>query len=92
MASLAGLAPITRQSGQWQGRSFIGSGRKPFRDALYMPVLVAMRCNPNRKEKYTRLRTAGKPAKFAIVTVMRNLIEIANPLIKANRKWIPKAA
>ena len=92
VASLAGLAPITRQSGQWQGKSFIGSGRKPLRDALYMPALVAMRCNPDLKEKYKRLRAAGKPAKVAIVAVMRNLIEIANPLIKANRKWIPKAA
>ena len=92
VASLAGLAPITRQSGQWQGRSFIGSGRKPLRDALYMPALVAMRCNPNLKEKYTRLRTAGKPAKVAIVAIMRNLIEIANALVKADRKWTPKAA
>lgn len=40
VASLAGLAPITRQSGQWQGKSFIGGGRKPLRDALYMPALV----------------------------------------------------
>jgi len=41
-ASLAGLAPITRQSGQWQGKAFIGGGRKPLRDALYMPALVAI--------------------------------------------------
>lgn len=92
VASLAGLAPITRQSGQWQGKSFIGSGRKPLRDALYMPALVALRCNPDLKEKYERLRAAGKPAKVAIVAVMRNLIEIANALIKANRKWTPKTA
>ena len=92
VASLAGLAPITRQSGQWQGKSFIGSGRKPLRDALYMPALVALRCNPDPKEKYKRLRAAGKPAKVAIVAVMRNLIEIANALIKANRKWTPKAS
>jgi transposase len=50
VASLAGLAPITRQSGQWQGKSFIGSGRKPLRDALYMPALVALRCNPDLKK------------------------------------------
>ena len=92
VASLAGLAPITRQSGQWQGKAFIGSGRKPLRDALYMPALVAMRCNPDLKTKYERLRTAGKPAKVAIVAVMRNLIEIANALVKADRKWAPKTA
>jgi len=92
VASLAGLAPITRQSGQWQGKAFIGSGRKPLRDALYMPALVAIRCNPDLKTKYERLRTAGKPAKVAIVAVMRNLIEIANALVKADRKWAPKTA
>ena len=92
VASLAGFAPITRQSRQLQGKSFIGSELKLFRDALYMPALVAMRCNPNLKEKYKRLRTAGKPAKVAIVAIMRNLIEIANALVKANRKWTPKAA
>lgn len=92
VASLAGLAPITRQSGQWRGKAFIGSGRKPLRDALYMPAIVAIRWNPDLKAKYTRLRAAGKPAKVAIVAVMRNIIEIANALVKADRKWTPKTA
>ena len=34
-ASLAGLAPITRQSGNWSGKSFIGGGRAHLRHALY---------------------------------------------------------
>ena len=92
VASLAGLAPITRQSGQWQGRAFIGGGRKPLRDALYMPALVAMRFNPDLKAKYDALCAAGKPAKVAIVAVMRKLIEMANALVKADRKWTPKTA
>ncbi len=92
VASLAGLAPITRQSGQWQGKAFIGGGRKPLRDALYMPALVAMRFNPDLKAKYNALRDAGKPAKVAIVAVMRKLIEMANALVKADRNWTPKTA
>lgn len=92
VASLAGLAPITRQSGQWQGKSFIRGGRKPLRDALYMPALVAMRYNPDLKAKYDALRAAGKPAKVAIVAVMRKLIEMANALVKADRTWTPKTA
>jgi transposase len=90
--SLAGLAPITRRSGQWRGRSPIGSGRKPLRDALYMPALVAMRFNLDLKEKYTRLRAAGKPAKVATAQIMRNLIEMANALVKADRIWVLKRA
>ena len=50
-ASLAGLAPMTRQSGQWRGKSFIQGGRKLLRNALYMPALVAMRFNPALKAK-----------------------------------------
>ena len=105
VASLAGLAPITRQSasrrleaiacqpvGQWQGKAFIGGGRKPLRDALYMPALVAMRFNPDLKAKYEGLRAAGKPAKVAIVAVMRKLIETANALVKADRTWTQKTA
>jgi len=92
VASLAGLAPITRQSGQWQGKAFIGGGRKPLRDALYMPALVAMRFNPDLKAKYEHLRRAGKPAKVAIVTVMRKLIETANALVEADRTWTQKTA
>ena len=55
-----------------------------------MPALVAMRFNPDLKAKYEGLRAAGKPAKVAIVAVMRKLIETANALVKADRKWTPK--
>lgn len=89
---LAGLVPHTRESGQWKRKAFISGGRKPLRDALYMPALVAMRFNPDLKAKYQRLREAGKPAKVALVALMRKLIEIANALIKADRLWAEKPA
>ena len=92
VASLAGLVPITRQSGQWQGKSFIGGGRKQLRDALYMPALLAIKHNPDLKTKYEALRGTGKPAKVAIVAVMRKLIEMANALVKADRTWTQKKA
>ncbi|WP_081536012.1 transposase [Rhodovulum sp. P5] len=92
VGSLAGVVPYNRDSGQWKGRSFICGGRKPLRDALYMPALVAMRYNPDLKAKYDALRAAGKPAKVAIVAIMRKLIETANALVKADRVWTPKTA
>lgn len=65
----------------------------PFSEqALYMPALVATRFNANLKAKYQALVTAGKPAKVAIVTVMRKLIILANSLLKANRAWTEKTA
>jgi len=92
VASLTGLAPMTRQSGQWRGKSFIQGGRKIVRDALYMPALVAMRHNPDFKAKYQALIKAGKPPKVAITALMRKLIELANALIKADRNWVNKGA
>jgi len=92
VACLTGVAPMTRQSGQWRGKSFIQGGRKVVRDALYMPALVAMRFNPNLRAKYQAMIKAGKPPKVALTALMRKLIELANALIKANRNWVMKEA
>jgi transposase len=56
-----------------------------------MPALVAMRFNPDLKSKYAALREAGKPAKVAIVALMRKLLETANALVKTDRLWVEKA-
>ena len=61
IAALAGLAPFTRQSGQWRGRSFIGGGRTTVRTALFMGALVAKKHNPVLKAFFDRLVAAGKP-------------------------------
>jgi transposase len=92
VASLTGVAPMTRQSGQWRGKSFIQGGRKVVRDALYMPALVAMRFNPDLKAKYQAMIKVGKPPKVALTALMRKLIELANALIKADRNWEKKGA
>jgi transposase len=91
-ASLAGLAPVARQSGRWTGRAFIRGGRANVRQALYMPALVAIRFNPDFKVKYDQFVAVGKPAKIAITAIMRKLIVLANALLRANRKWAPKTA
>jgi len=41
IAALAGLAPFTRQSGQWRGKSFIGGGRTSVRTVLFMGAMAA---------------------------------------------------
>jgi transposase len=60
-ASLAGLAPVTRQSGTWRGKSFIQGGRATLRQALYMPALVAIRFNPPMKRSMTRFARSESP-------------------------------
>ena len=89
VASLAGLAPVTRQSGAWQGRSFIQGGRSRVRRLLYMPALAAIRCNPDLRAKYRQLHGQGKPPKVALTAVMRKLLLLANALLEQNRSWLP---
>lgn len=87
IAALAGLAPFTRQSGQWRGRSFIGGGRSVVRTALFMGALVAMRHNPALKAFFERLRLAGKPKMVALIAVARKLLTILNAMIRDNTRW-----
>lgn len=87
IAALAGLAPFTRQSGQWRGKSFIGGGRASVRTALFMAAMTAMRCNPILRAFHHRLRAAGKPKMVALIAVARKLLTVLNAILRDNRKW-----
>ena len=90
-ASLAGLAPVTRESGYWRGRGFIQGGRHRLRRLLYMPALVAVQYNPDLKRKYEALVAKGKPPKVALTAVMRKLFVLANTLVQQDRIWTTHA-
>ena len=87
IAALAGLAPFTRQSGQWRGRSLIGGGRTTVRTALFMGALVAKKHNPVLKAFFDRLVAAGKPKMVALIAVARKLLTILNAILRDNRPW-----
>jgi len=89
VASLAGLAPFTRQSGQWRGKSFIGGGRSRVRAMLYMGALVAVRYNPALRTFYDHLLAAGKPKMVALVAVARKLLTILNAILRDQKPWLP---
>lgn len=89
IASLAGLAPYTRQSGQWKGKSMIGGGRKSVRSALFLAALVASRHNPVLKAFRERLVAAGKPKMVAVIAVARKLLTILNAILRDNKPWQP---
>lgn len=87
VASLAGLAPISRQSGKWQGNERIQGGRACLRKAIYLPAVVATRFNPDMKAKYHEMIAKGKCKKLAITAIMRKLVVMANALLRDDRKW-----
>lgn len=89
IASLAGLAPFTRQSGRWKGKSMIGGGRAALRAGLYMAALSASRHHPQLKGFYRRLLAAGKPKMVALIAVARKVITILNAMLRDQKQWQP---
>jgi transposase len=87
VAALVGVAPFNRDSGRWRGQRTITGGRASVRRALYMAAVVAARYNPALRPFYQRLRTAGKPAKVALVAVMRKLLVILNAILRDQQPW-----
>lgn len=87
VASLAGLAPWTRQSGKWRGKSFTGGGRAAPRTTLFMAAMVGARCNPALKAFHQRLIAAGKPKLVALIAVARKLLTILNAILRDRRPW-----
>ena len=87
IAALVGLAPWTRQSGRWRGKSFIGGGRASVRTALYMGALVASRRNPELKAFRDKLVAQGKPKMVALIATARKLLTILNAIIRDGTPW-----
>ena len=92
IAALAGLAPWTRQSGQWRGKSFIGGGRKTVRRVLFLAAMTASRHNPDLKTFRDALVAAGKPKLVALVALARKLLTILNAILRDKKPWHPKHA
>ena len=87
IAALAGLAPWTRQSGKWKGKSFIGGGRTSVRTVLFLGALAAARHNPVLKAFRQRLIDAGKPKIVAAIAVARKLLTILNAIVRDQKPW-----
>ena len=84
IASLGGLAPVTRESGMWKGQRKLGPGRVQVRRVLYMAALSACRFNPKMKELYEKMKEAGKPSKVALCAIARRLLTALNSLMKSS--------
>ena len=81
ISSIIGIAPHPRDSGKFVGKRSIRGGRSQVRHVLYMAAVAAARSNPILKEFYSKMINRGKPAKVALVAVMRKMICVLNKLI-----------
>lgn len=89
IATLVGVAPLNRDSGNFRGKRMVWGGRAQVRAALYMAALSASRYNPVIKPFYQRLIAKGKKPKVALTACMRKLLVILNTMVKTQTAWNP---
>jgi len=86
-AALIGVAPFVHKSGTLTAPARIHGGRAAVRRILYMAAVTASRYNPVLKSFYERLIAKGKPAKLALVALMRRLVVFANAVLRSGQPW-----
>jgi transposase len=87
IVSLAGLAPIVKESGKYRGKRFIQGGRAIVRRALYMSAVSSIRHYKEMGDFYLRLRGKGKTAKMSLVAVARKLLVVLNSVMCRCTPW-----
>lgn len=88
--AFVGLNPRQHQSGKKHTTHGISRmGRAALRAALYMPAVVAKRCNPRLHAWANQLAQRGLTGKQVIVALMRKLIHLAYGILKSGRAFDP---
>jgi len=90
VVAFIGLNPRQHQSGKKQITQGISRmGRAQLRAALYMPAVVAKRCNPRLQAWAMQLSQRGLTGKQVIVALMRKLVHLAYAILKSGRAFDP---
>ena len=87
IASLTGVAPFNRDSGNFHGKRRIRGGRAHSRTALFLSAMVAIRYNPDIKRFYERLLKTGKHKKVALTACIRKIVTALNAMLRDNKPW-----
>ncbi len=94
MAAYLGVVPVVYESGSSvRGRPRLSkAGSSVIRAKLYMPAVVATRCNKQARELYQRLLRNGKTKMAALCAVMRKLVHMCFGVLKHRQAYSPRAA
>ena len=90
--SYIGTNPVEHRSGtSVKGKSYISKkGSRYLRGVFYMSAVAAFQFNPACRTFYLRLRSEGKPFKFAVIAVLNKLIKIIFAIVKHKRDYDPE--
>ena len=88
ISKLAGVAPLARDSGKYQGRRVVRGGRASVRDILFIVASVVGRHEPDFIAFQQRLRAAGKPPKVVRIALAHKLLVRLNAKARQVRQSI----
>jgi transposase len=74
ISKLAGLAPLARDSGKFQGKRAVRGGRATVREILFIVASVVGRYEPDFIAFQQRLSAAGKPRKVIRIALAHKLL------------------
>lgn len=89
IATLVGVAPINRDSGQHQGKRSTWGGRAEVRRVLFLAAMAAVRSEGPIQDFYQRLIAAGKEKMVALIASTRKLLTILNAMMRDGSSWDP---
>jgi len=78
VGKLAGLAPIARDSGKFNGKRPVRGGREGVRSILFIVAGVVLRYDPDFKAFHRKLSDAGKPPKVVRTALAHKLLTRLN--------------
>lgn len=88
ISKLAGVAPMARDSGQYQGKRMVRGGRAPVREILFIVASVVGRYEPDFMAFQQRLRAAGKPPKVVRIALAHKLLVRLNAKAREVRQHL----
>ena len=89
LRTLAGVAPITRQSGRRRAVSMRRACNTRLRNALYHWARVATQLDPRSRHRYAALRARGKSHGHATRVVADRLLGVACAMLRTNTLFCP---
>lgn len=92
VSKLAGVAPLARDSGQFQGKRAVRGGRATVREILYMAAGVAGLHEPDFMDFRKRLKDAGKPGKVVRIALAHKLLVRLNAKAREVRQRMESSA
>lgn len=87
IAALVGVAPFVHRSGRQRGHAATEGGRTDVRQGLWMPTMVALRCNPAIATFRDRLIAAGKPGSVIMIACMHKMLTILTTMLRKEEDW-----